>query len=190
MKIALLITLTLFVAQAGAQDASTTPAVTEPTTSVETSAPAVTTEPVSSTTPTTVDETPTPEPTTQEGKKMVEQRLMTTYGISSDELANLRAQKLGYGQIRHILEMSKASGKSVDDITAMLKEKKSLQQVARELNIPRERMNERKELRKEKRREDRKAELREERREERREDRRQERREERRENRRAEKRAR
>lgn len=180
MKFALLLmTAMLFNIQAFAQEVSTTPVDATVSPGTETTAPA------------TIEESAKKDP-------RVVQKITEKYNISAEDLAKLREQKLGYGQIVMALELSKASGKSMDEITTMLKEKKSLQQVAKDLNLSKddlkkirenirpmreERKEDRKEGRKEDRREERKAERKEERKVERKEERKEERKTERRENR-------
>ena len=69
-------------------------------------------------------------------EKMIEEK----YNVKAEDVAKLRDQKLGYGQIIMALEISKVSGKSMDEVTGLLKEKKSIAQVAKELNLSKEDM--------------------------------------------------
>lgn len=120
-------------------------------------------------------------------EKKIALKIEEKFGLSQGEIAKYREAKLGYGQIMLMAEFSKKSGKNTEEMIALLNEKKSVRQVANELNINKEDMakfradmkgmrGEVKEMRHEKR-----MAKNQERHQERRQERRQERKEERRE---------
>jgi len=57
------------------------------------------------------------------------------FGVDIDTLADLRAQRLGYGEISHALVLSEMSGKSLDEIVAMREADKGWGQIAGELGV-------------------------------------------------------
>jgi len=57
------------------------------------------------------------------------------YGVDIDILADLRAQRLGYGEISHALVLSEMTGKSLDEIVAMRQADKGWGQIADELGV-------------------------------------------------------
>ena len=69
--------------------------------------------------------------------KMIEDK----FKISAEEIAKLRSDKIGYGQIILMAEFTKASGKSMEEIATMFKEKKSAKEVAKELKLTKEDMD-------------------------------------------------
>ena len=62
------------------------------------------------------------------------------FNLSADDIAKYRSEKLGYGQIMLMAEFAKSSEKSMDEVVALLKEKKSMKEVASELKISSEDM--------------------------------------------------
>lgn len=73
-------------------------------------------------------------------EKNIAIKIEEKFGLSQEEIAKYREAKLGYGQIMMMAEFSKKSGKSTDEMIALLKEKKSVRKVASELNISKEDM--------------------------------------------------
>ncbi|MBC7538128.1 MAG: hypothetical protein H7281_04865, partial [Bacteriovorax sp.] len=159
MKFALLLlSISIFGTQTFAQDASTTPAA-GPATAATVSTP------VASTTDTT-----TTSVSASEGKKgdpKIIKMIEDKFKLSAEDIAKYRAEKLGYGQIMLMAEFSKASGKTMDEVVALFKEKKSVKEVAKELKLTKEDLDkikkdmkpvreEKKEKRKEDKKEDRK----------------------------------
>ncbi len=57
------------------------------------------------------------------------------FGVDIDTLADLRAQRLGYGEISHALVLSEMSGKSLNEIVAMREADKGWGQIADELGV-------------------------------------------------------
>ena len=122
MKFALLlITMSLLSTHSFAEDASTTTSPPDTT---------ITTPPAPPTVSTSAD--------VKNGNPAIIKIIEDKFKLSADDISKYRSEKLGYGQIMLMAEFAKSSGKSMDEVVALLKEKKSIKEVASELKLSRE----------------------------------------------------
>ena len=210
MKFALLLlSLSLISTHSFAQDVAGTTSAPSSTDSTTVSTPAPTTDTTVTPPSSSVSSTDSSSTEVKKGDPKIIKMIEDKFNLSADDIAKYRADKLGYGQIMLMAEFAKTSGKSMDEVVALLQEKKSVKEVAKELKLTKGDMDKiRKEMRtllheerkdkkeerkdkhdkkdkKEDRREDKREERREEKKEERREDRKEEKREDRQDERRS-----
>lgn len=70
-----------------------------------------------------------------ENEEKILEKYSERFGVDTEILADLRAERLGYGEISHALVLSEKTGKTLDEIVAMRDAGKGWGQIADELGV-------------------------------------------------------
>jgi hypothetical protein len=70
-----------------------------------------------------------------ENEEKILEKYSERFGVDREILADLRAERLGYGEISHALVLSEKTGKTLDEIVAMRDTGKGWGQIADELGV-------------------------------------------------------
>ncbi len=70
-----------------------------------------------------------------ENEEKILEKYSERFGVDRDTLADLRAERLGYGEISHALVLSEKTGKTLDEIVAMRDAGKGWGDIADELGV-------------------------------------------------------
>ena len=70
-----------------------------------------------------------------ENESKILEKYSERFGVDTETLADLRAERLGYGEISHALVLSEMTGKPLDEVVAMRESGKGWGQIADELGV-------------------------------------------------------
>lgn len=69
------------------------------------------------------------------GQQRQTDKLSSEFGVTRDEVSNLRQKGLGWGEVRQALTLSRESGKSIEDIVKLHDDGKSWEEIAKQEGV-------------------------------------------------------